>query len=257
MSILSLHKKEAVVERRSTGIPGLDELVKGGFPNHCGIILLGPPGCGKSLFCEQFVWEGLKKGEFGLYVAIDHSPNEIRQSMSTFGWDITPYEDKGMFVTIDGFNGTLGIGSDEKYRIKNPSDINEQMYVIDKCVKNVANTFGNEIKVRAVYDSASVANLRNLSTFFKIGKWLLSYTKTFNVVGICTVHKGAQGSIIENAILQVVDGIIELDKRIENNTLNYFIWIDKMMMTAHDQEVHQYFIKDEGVYVDKLKAQGQ
>jgi KaiC/GvpD/RAD55 family RecA-like ATPase len=253
MSILSLRKKESKVERRNTGIPGLDELLNGGFPNHCGILLLGPPACGKSLFCKQFIWEGLKSGEFGLYITFDHPPNEIRQAMATFGWNVTPYEDKGMFIIIDGFNGALRILSDEKYYIKNPSDVNEQMYVIDKCVKDVSNTLGNDIKVRVAYDSASIANLRDLPTFFKIGRWLLSYTKRYNVVGLCPVHKGAQGSIIENAILQVVDGIIQFDRRIEDSKLNYYLWIDKMMMTPHSREVYQYIINNDGIHIMQPK----
>jgi KaiC/GvpD/RAD55 family RecA-like ATPase len=257
MSILSLHKKETVVERRSTGIPGLDELLSGGFPNHCGILMRGPPGCGKSLFCKQILWEGLKKGEFGLYISIDHPPNEIRQSMATFGWDVTPYEKKGMFVIIDCFNGTFGIQGDEKYYVKNPLDLNEQMYVIDMCVKDIVNIRGPDINVRVAYDSAPLSSMRDLPTFFRIARRLISYAKTYNCVGISPMHKGAQPKIVENALLQVADGIIELDKRIENNKLNYYLLIDKMMMTPHSRKIYPYLIADDGIHVIKSEANTQ
>jgi len=257
MSILSLHKKEVGIERRSTGIPGLDELVNGGLPNHSGIILRGPSGCGKSLFCKQFIWNGLRNGEFGLYITFDQSPNEIRESMAAFRWDTAPYEEKGMFIIIDCFNGALGLRTDEKYYVKNPMDVNEQMYVIDRCVNHVIKTFGLNIKVRVAYDSAPLATMGDLATFFRIARRLLSYTKTHNVIGLSPIDKGAQSVIMENAILRVVDGIIELDKRIEDGKINYYLWVDKMTMTSHSRDVHPYVILDDGIHVIKPKAHGQ
>jgi len=255
MSILSLLEKRKIIERRSTGIIGLDELVNGGFPNHCGIALLGPSGCGKSLFCKQFMWEGLKNGEFGLYIALDHPPDEIRQSMATFAWDVTPYENKGMFMIVDCFNDALGIKSKENYYVKNPSDINEQMYVLDKCVNYVMNTFGRDIKVRVAYDSAPL-DIKNLSGSLKICRRLLAYTKMYNVIGLASMHKGSFSKIFESTILALADGIVEFDKRIENDRLNYYLWISKMMMTPHSRDVHPYIVMDDGIHV-KPKARGE
>lgn len=253
MPVLSLHKKETVIERKSTGIIGLDELLDGGFPNHSGIALFGPSGCGKSLFCKQFIWEGLKNGEFGLYIAFDHPPSEIRQSMATFGWDVTPYEDKDMFIIIDCFNGAMGIETEEKFHVKNPSDVNEQMYVIDKCINYVAKTLGRDIKVRVAYDSAPL-DIRNLSTSLRISKRLLAWTKIYNVIGLSPMHKGALNRIFESTVLALADGVIEFDKRIENGKLNYYLWISKMMMTPHSREVHPYTITNDGIHVMKPKA---
>lgn len=256
MPILSLDKTKTLVERRSSGIAGLDELIDGGFPNHSGIALFGPSGCGKSLFCKQFIWEGLKNGEFGLYIAFDHPPSEIRQSMATFRWDVTPYEDKGIFMIVDCFNGALGIETNEKFCVKNPSDVNEQMYVIDKCVNYVVKTFGRDIKVRVAYDSAPL-DIRNLSTSLRISKRLLAWAKIYNVVGLSPMHKGSLNKIFENTLLALPDGVVDLDKRIENGMLNYYLWISKMMMTPHSREVHPYTIMDDGIHVMKPKTRRQ
>jgi len=254
MSLLSLRKKETVVERRNTGIPGLDELLDGGFPNHCGMTLHGPSGVGKSLFCQQSLWEGLGNGEFGLYITYDRPPNEIRESMATYGWDVTAYEEKGMFAIVDCFNGTLGINEGEKYYVRNPLDQNEQMYVIDKCVADVTRTFGRAIKVRVVYDSAPLSNMHDLPTFFRIARRFLSYCKMYNVIGLSVMHKGAQNRILENVVLKVTDGAIVFDKHIENDKLTYYLWIDKMMLTRHSREVHEYVIAKDGIHILKSKA---
>jgi len=257
MPVLSLHKKETVVERRSTGIVGFDELVGGGLPNHSAIVLKGPSGCGKSLFCKQFIWEGLKNGETGLYVALDHPPNEIRESMTSFGWDTAPYEEEGLFMIMDCFNGTLGIQTQEKHYVKNPLDINEQMYVLQECVNLATKKFGRDIKARVVYDSAPLANMRDLPTLFRIARRLLSLAKAYNAIGLSPVHRGAQNRLLENALLGVVDGIIEFDKQIEGGRLNYYLWVDKMMMTAHSRNVHPYVIMDDGIHVMKIRSRKQ
>jgi len=47
--------------RVKTGISKLDKLLEGGFPTNSAILLIGPPGCGKSTMSQQFVFKGLKQ----------------------------------------------------------------------------------------------------------------------------------------------------------------------------------------------------
>ncbi|MGH7829412.1 MAG: RAD55 family ATPase, partial [Candidatus Binatia bacterium] len=50
-------------QRVSTGIPGLDPLIEGGFPAGKSYLITGESGTGKSIFCMQFVLKGLMEGE--------------------------------------------------------------------------------------------------------------------------------------------------------------------------------------------------
>ena len=47
-----------MVERVKTGIPGLDDLIGGGFPKESTILLSGVAGAGKTIFCLQFIFNG-------------------------------------------------------------------------------------------------------------------------------------------------------------------------------------------------------
>lgn len=246
------HKK--IIERRSTGIKDLDELLEGGFPNHCGVLLLGPPGCGKSVFCRQFLWAGLKNGEIGVYIAYDHSPDDIRDSMASFGWDVTPYEEKGTFAIIDCYNGPLGIKSGEKYYVESPLNVDEFIYITDKCVIEKAQLVGPDGKVRVAFDSGSpITNVLKLAGLFKTSKRFQMYLKKYNVVGLHVTHQGMQNKIIETFLRQAVDGAIEFDKRIENDMMNYYLWISKMPMTAHSRRVQRYVIDKNGISIVKKK----
>jgi circadian clock protein KaiC len=73
----------------STGISGLDEIVKGGLPSNRLYLLRGEPGVGKTTLAMQFLLEGLKKGEPGLYVTLSETRTEIEDIASSHGWDLT------------------------------------------------------------------------------------------------------------------------------------------------------------------------
>jgi circadian clock protein KaiC len=75
-------------ERVTTGIPGLDELLEGGYPKGRSILVTGEPGTGKTIFALQFLVEGLRRGEKGIYVAADEGPVDIIEQAASLGWDL-------------------------------------------------------------------------------------------------------------------------------------------------------------------------
>ena len=78
-------------ERVTTGIVGLDPLLEGGFPKGRSILVTGEPGTGKTVFSLQFLFEGLKRGEKGIFVTADESPMDIIEQGASMGWDLEPY----------------------------------------------------------------------------------------------------------------------------------------------------------------------
>ncbi len=78
----------AQVERTKTGIPGFDELCAGGIPKGSLIVLSGDPGSGKSIFCLQFLYNGVVQyNESGLYISLEETKEEILNTAAVFGWD--------------------------------------------------------------------------------------------------------------------------------------------------------------------------
>jgi len=58
------------MDKISSGIINLDELLDGGFVYPSTIYLVGEPGAGKTTFAMQFLFEGAKRGEKGLYFSV-------------------------------------------------------------------------------------------------------------------------------------------------------------------------------------------
>lgn len=85
-----------------TGVPGLDELLGGGFPDGRIILLIGGPGTGKTILASQFLYNGINQfDERAVYVSLDESKEHFLSEMYNFGWDFGKAEEDGEFVFID------------------------------------------------------------------------------------------------------------------------------------------------------------
>ena len=69
------------------GVPGLDEVLNGGLPEHHVYLIDGSPGTGKTTLALQFLLEGVKRGERVLYVALSETAEELRTVARSHGWE--------------------------------------------------------------------------------------------------------------------------------------------------------------------------
>lgn len=87
--------------RISSGIPGFDKLVQGGFKENSINLVVGGPGSGKTIFAVMFLLEGLKKGEPGIYVTFEEKKEKLYEDMKSFGWDLEKYEKTNKFAYLE------------------------------------------------------------------------------------------------------------------------------------------------------------
>ncbi len=85
-----------------TGIPGLDDVMSGGFEKGSVNMVGGGPGSGKSIFAMQFIINGIEKfNEPGLYVTFEESKTDLYKHMQSFGWDLAKYEKQGKLTILE------------------------------------------------------------------------------------------------------------------------------------------------------------
>lgn len=75
-------------DRISTGIPGLDDVLCGGFDPERLYLIEGEPGTGKTTIALQFLLEGIARGHKGLYVTLSESERELRLVAERHGWSL-------------------------------------------------------------------------------------------------------------------------------------------------------------------------
>ncbi len=69
----------------STGIKGLDIILKGGYPEGCPTLLKAGPGCGKTIFCQLFTNQSTIDHHNVCFVTCDEAPNIIVENMDKLG----------------------------------------------------------------------------------------------------------------------------------------------------------------------------
>ncbi len=86
-----------MVERLSTGIPGLDEMVEGGLEKNRVIVISGNSGSGKTTFASCFAHNGLEQKEKVLYVSLEEKPENMVSNMQRIGLDFMKYMKNNSF----------------------------------------------------------------------------------------------------------------------------------------------------------------
>jgi circadian clock protein KaiC len=74
----------------TTGVPGLDSIIGGGYPKNRLFLIEGDPGAGKTTLALQFLIEGARQGEKGLYISLSETRDELLAVAGSHGWDLEP-----------------------------------------------------------------------------------------------------------------------------------------------------------------------
>lgn len=80
---------ESEGERLSTGVAGLDNVLCGGLDPDRLYLVEGEPGTGKTTLALQFLLEGARREEKGLYVTLSESERELRLVAKRHGWSLS------------------------------------------------------------------------------------------------------------------------------------------------------------------------
>ncbi len=221
------------MNRIKSGITGLDTLLDGGFIEGSVNLLTGGTGTGKTIFCCQFLWEGLQKGESCVYITLEESPEDIKEDVANFGWDFSKYEKKGLFKII----------------YHDPAHVN-----------NLSRSIISEIKElkakRLVLDSVSVMGLV-INDSSQIRKSILNIINTIKHQDSCTTLLVSEVEEDKKALSRfgveefVVDGVILLNYMGIGEEYNRSLMVRKMRRSNHGKDVYPFEINREGIHVKK------
>jgi len=89
------------LQRLATNIPGFDAIAAEGLPAGSTTLVAGTAGSAKTVFAAQFVAEGIRRGESGVFVTLEEAAEDIRRNMATLGWDVERWEQQGKWAFVD------------------------------------------------------------------------------------------------------------------------------------------------------------
>jgi circadian clock protein KaiC len=82
--------------RVTTGVPGLDKLVNGGYYPGSTTVVAGMSGVGKSVMALHYLAEGARRGERSFLLSLDERVPQILRNAASIGIDLQPAIDSGI-----------------------------------------------------------------------------------------------------------------------------------------------------------------
>jgi circadian clock protein KaiC len=83
-----MNSVESIATKAQSGIWGLDNILSGGFSRGHVFLVEGAPGTGKTTVALQFLLEGARRGEKGLYITLSETDRELRDGAASHGWSL-------------------------------------------------------------------------------------------------------------------------------------------------------------------------
>ena len=226
-------------DRVRTGIAGLDNILSGGLPSNHLYLVEGDPGTGKTTLALQFLLEGLKCGEKGLYVTLSESKAELLGVAASHGWTI---DDIPIFELTPQDED---IRPDAQYTVFHPSEI-ELADTTSSVLKQV-----DEVQpARVVFDSLSELRmlardaLRYRRQILGLKRYFAGRNCTVILLDDCT----AEGNDLQ--LQSIAHGVIIMeslnkDFGIKRRRLE----VRKMRGSRFHEGFHDYTIETGGVVV--------
>ncbi len=240
--------KTDFANRITTGIKDLDEMLGGGYPKGHIILITGNTGTGKSTFGMQFLAEGLKDGEDGIFVNLEEPLPQVKKTAESHGWDYEKYEEEGLLHYVS------------------PELIDTYP---DKFVYKILTVVDETDAKRLVLDSVSSLPSAGLSED-KLREILLQLNSALKARGVTSVMTHLASGLFSQGsekllgatqasdlrLSSLCDGILLLRYVEKESEIGKAMNVLKMRGSAHDKYIRKLKITDEGVKLGEVLESG-
>jgi KaiC/GvpD/RAD55 family RecA-like ATPase len=239
------------MNRVKTGINGFDELIEGGLPEGRSFLISGGTGTGKTIFAMQFLVNGAKGNEPGVYLTLDERPELIREDMLRFGWNLRQLEEEGLLKVVDGTMAKLGIPSDEEFSLPATGfDLDKLLLELMRAIKKIK-------AKRVVIDSIPALGL-NFDSEHDIRRAVLKMVYLLSRAGVTTmftteINEDSKQLGKYGVEEFVSDGVIVLHYMGVSTQSNRTLHIRKMRATKHSEDLHPLKISDSGIVIRRIE----
>lgn len=243
---LITEKNNYHADRVTTGVINLDEKVSGGFVKGTMNLITGKTGTGKTAFCSNFILEGARKGEPGVYVTTEEREEDILEDINAmFGWDFDSLaeQDKVRVLSIKPVFPSQNMDNISRIVRSYISDLLDQ---VNEAIEEI----GAE---RVVIDSVSLVQMF-IQDEYMSRVALSSLMNNLREAGVTAVLVGSipetsEGLSKEGIIEYLVDTVILLEFVPVAEDYSRTLKIRKMRRTDHDTDIFPFEVTADGLKV--------
>ncbi len=223
----------------SSGISGLDYVLRGGFTRDRLYLIEGTPGAGKTTLALQFLIEGAARGERSLYITLSESRIELDAVAAAHDWDLSGIRIHEVLPSENILN------PDEQYSIFHPSDI--EMGVTTRDILNIFEEFKPS---RIVLDSLSELQLLAANPLI-YRRQVLAFKQFFAGRGCTTLFlDDLTASSGDLQVRSIAHGVVALERMATDyGGIRRRLEVLKYRGVPFREGVHDYKIQHGGIVV--------
>jgi circadian clock protein KaiC len=226
-------------ERVTTGLKELDAMFDGGPLRSSTTLIEGGTGTGKTLLGLLFLLAGIERGEGGVHLGLEETPDQLRGLAATLGWDLVRAEASGRL----------------RLSYTSPVELSTDRY-LDQARQQVAELGAR----RVVLDGLSRLAL-SVPSERRFKELVYASTKHFRGSG-ATVFMTLEleealgsGHLTGRAISSLADNVILLRQLEVKDRLERAVLVMKARGTAHESGVRHFSIDASGPHVGRPFAE--
>jgi KaiC/GvpD/RAD55 family RecA-like ATPase len=250
------------MNRVRTGIPVLDDALRGGIPETAAVLLTGGPGTGKTTIAMEFLQQGIQNDEQCVFVSTEQAVDDLRAAFD--GYDYTLDDPRLTLTTLHG-SRDVSAGTDDSELVvrtlegETPFADEESVPFTQESLHQYFDRFRPVDRI--VLDSASgLASLTSdhaqyrqiMLDLIHQFKQQLSATTLLTAQDYATQDKTGtnHGTLASSHALEfTVDGVIHLWYDTWEGEYHRLLHITKMRGTDHDQRSFALSLEESGVHV--------
>jgi len=222
-----------IAVRFGSGVPGLDALMDGGFLKRSVTLVSGSAGVGKTVMGLQFLLEGVKHQQTGLYVTLEEGPEQLMASADALGLPLRAAVDAGTVAILYVSREHIRAGQFLTVLADRITALQAKRVVLDAVTQMLTEHMG-------------------LDEFRHVLYKLAVRFKNLGITSLLTVEAPELSSterVTELGVSPIADNLLMLRYLLADGQLSPTLTIVKTRGTAHDHRAHSISVAKGGMRV--------
>ncbi len=197
------------------------------------VMVAGAAGTGKTTLALQYLVNGVKQGEPGIYVTFEELPDQIYRDAKNFGWDLRKMEDEGNFRVVCTSPSLMLESGDGSLLEDVIREVQPRRLVIDSLSHLEMFVKKEDMRMEA-YRMVSYLKTRGMSSLLLWESPQIS---------------GMSFSVTDVGLSFLVDCIVALKLVEIESSMRKALVVLKMRGSDHDKRLREYDITSQGIAV--------
>ena len=229
----------AELKKAPTGIPGLDDITKGGLPQGRPTLVAGGPGSGKTLLGVSFLVNGAQQySEPGVLLTFEENADELAQDVRSLGYDLDALIAQKKLIVDYIHVDRSEIEETGEYDL-------EGLFVrLDHAIKQIG-------AKRVMLDTIETlfGGLKDTGILRAELRRLFRWMRDRGITAVVTAERGEKMFTRQGLEEYITDAVISLDHRVHDQISTRRIRVVKYRGSTHGTNEYPFLIDRDGITV--------